>query len=282
MADDVEKGLFLRKFGVPFWAVSHIFGRDQMYWYRLKQALGRNSIVGTTTRNCNDIPLHLSADEKHTRILGDKSYIAATVGGQCILQARVMSISLRFMEITLIRHGKPDYELKGEAGSKEIGRVIENYDSSGIKDSPPKETIERLSNIRAVVCSDLKRSIESANALGFKSIFYTNEIFREVATPHFKKGEFSMSLDNWGIFLRVISIFGFSRNGESLAMARRRAKDAASELISLAKEEISVLLVGHGFINYFIARELLSQNWVGPSKPGGEYWDYGTYKYIAS
>jgi broad specificity phosphatase PhoE len=188
----------------------------------------------------------------------------------------------QFMEITLIRHGKPEYELKGKVKAKEIGRVIESYDSSGIKDNPPKETVERLSNIRAVVCSDLKRSTESANALGFGNILHTKEIFREVATPHFKKGEFSMSLDNWRIFLRVISIFGFSRNGESLAMARRRAKDAASELICLAKEEISVLLVGHVFINYFIARELLSQKWVGPFKPGGEYWDYGTYKYVAT
>ena len=28
--DDVEKGLFLRKFDVPFWALAHIFGRDAM------------------------------------------------------------------------------------------------------------------------------------------------------------------------------------------------------------------------------------------------------------
>ena len=91
-----------------------------------------------------------------------------------------------------------------------------------------------------------------------------------------------MSVENWGIFLRVASIFGFSRNGESLLMAMRRAKEASLELISLAKEKQSVLLVGHGFINYFIAKELLKQQWVGPSKPGGSYWDYGTYRYIAT
>jgi hypothetical protein len=86
---EVEKALFLRKFGVPFWALSHVFGRDHMYWYRMEQALGRNSIVGTTIRNPNDIPLHLSADEKHTWILGEKAYIATTVGGQCILGASI-------------------------------------------------------------------------------------------------------------------------------------------------------------------------------------------------
>ncbi len=87
--DEVEKILFLRKFGVPFWALSHVFGRNHMYWYRLEQALGRNSMVGTTIKNCDDIPSHLSADEKHTRILGHKAYVATTVGGQCILGASI-------------------------------------------------------------------------------------------------------------------------------------------------------------------------------------------------
>lgn len=89
MVYDIEKALFLRKFGVPFWALSHVFGRDHMYWYRMEQALGRNSVVGTTIRNPDDIPLHLSADEKHTWILGEKAYIATTVGGQCILGASI-------------------------------------------------------------------------------------------------------------------------------------------------------------------------------------------------
>jgi hypothetical protein len=49
--DDVEKVIFLRKFDVPFWALSHIFGKYPAYWYRITQSLGRNSIVGTTIRD---------------------------------------------------------------------------------------------------------------------------------------------------------------------------------------------------------------------------------------
>jgi hypothetical protein len=87
--DEIEKALFLRKFNVPFWALSYVFGKDQMYWYRIEQTLGRNSIVGTTIRNPADIPQHLGSDEKHTRILGDKVYVATTVGNECILGASV-------------------------------------------------------------------------------------------------------------------------------------------------------------------------------------------------
>jgi hypothetical protein len=85
ITDDIEKALFFRKFNVPFWALSHVFGKDPMYWYRIERALGRNSIVGTTIRNADHIPQHLAADEKHTWLLRDKVYVATTVGNECIL-----------------------------------------------------------------------------------------------------------------------------------------------------------------------------------------------------
>lgn len=85
MAVDVEKPLMLRKFAVPFWALSYCFGRDPMYWYRMETSLGRYSIVGTTIKSAEKLPQHLSADEKHTRITGEKAYIPCTVGNDCIL-----------------------------------------------------------------------------------------------------------------------------------------------------------------------------------------------------
>ncbi|EFK07517.1 conserved hypothetical protein [delta proteobacterium NaphS2] len=79
--DDVEKGIFLRKFDVPFWALSYVFGKNPMFWCRIEQGLGRNSIVGTTIK--------LAADEKHSRLRGEKVYVATTVGTQCVLGAAV-------------------------------------------------------------------------------------------------------------------------------------------------------------------------------------------------
>jgi hypothetical protein len=83
---DVEGPLFLRKFGVPFWALARVFGADPMYWYRLECGLGRFSIVGTTVRRA-DIPEHLLADEHHQPLDGRKVYIATTVGSGCCLGA---------------------------------------------------------------------------------------------------------------------------------------------------------------------------------------------------
>ena len=83
---DAENPLFLRKFGVPYWALARVFGRDPMYWFRLECALGRFSVVGTTVRQV-DIPAHLLADEHHQPLDGQKVYIATTVGDGCCLGA---------------------------------------------------------------------------------------------------------------------------------------------------------------------------------------------------
>ena len=84
--EEVEAPLFLRKFGVPFWALAHVFGGDPMRWYRMELSLGRNSLVGTTVRTA-ELPEHLLADEHHTRRDGEKNYVATTVGGGCVLGA---------------------------------------------------------------------------------------------------------------------------------------------------------------------------------------------------
>src|SRR5947209_20154055 len=81
---------FLRKFAVPFWALTEVFGRNPMYWYRLERSLGRFSLVGTTVQAPERLPRHLVADEKHTTLVERKSksrkvYLAATAGGWCCL-----------------------------------------------------------------------------------------------------------------------------------------------------------------------------------------------------
>ena len=86
---DVENALFFRKFDVPFWAIAHVFGRDSMYWYRMENQLGKNSIVGTTIKDASLLPEHVAADEKHTWVLGEKRYIATTVASECILGASI-------------------------------------------------------------------------------------------------------------------------------------------------------------------------------------------------
>jgi len=83
--DDVEKGMMLLTYNVPYHVVQYCFGHNAMYWYRLEQSLGRNSLVGTTVRAPDALPPHLAADEHHAQLRGADAYVAMTAGGGCVL-----------------------------------------------------------------------------------------------------------------------------------------------------------------------------------------------------
>ncbi|MFQ3658745.1 MAG: hypothetical protein SNJ54_07350 [Anaerolineae bacterium] len=85
----VEKALFLRRFGVPFWGLTYVFGRSDMYWYRLVEHLGRFDVVGTTVKAAHKLPEHLLADEKFTSLNGQEVYVATTVGSDVVLGASI-------------------------------------------------------------------------------------------------------------------------------------------------------------------------------------------------
>jgi hypothetical protein len=85
----VEKALFLRRFGVPFWGLAYVFGHSAPYWERLELRLGHNSLVGTTIKHAEHLPSDVLADEKHTRLNGEKAYVTTTVGHECVLGASI-------------------------------------------------------------------------------------------------------------------------------------------------------------------------------------------------
>jgi hypothetical protein len=87
--DEVGHALFLRGFGVPYWALTQVFGHDDLYWQRHVERLGRYDLVGTTIKSAEQLPQHLLADEKHTRLNGKKAYIATTVAEDCVLGTSV-------------------------------------------------------------------------------------------------------------------------------------------------------------------------------------------------
>lgn len=85
--EQVKNALFLIRFGVPFWAIAVVFGRNAMYWYRMFIRLSPFNLTGTTVYDKTKMPQHILADEFHIRIRKVKAYIATTVGGNCFLGA---------------------------------------------------------------------------------------------------------------------------------------------------------------------------------------------------
>ena len=85
ITDEIEFPLMLASYGVPCWVLTQGFGHSDMYWHRLMERLGRNSLVGTTVRDPQRLPEHLAADEHHVDWNGAKGYVATTAADGCIL-----------------------------------------------------------------------------------------------------------------------------------------------------------------------------------------------------
>ena len=111
-----EKALFLHRFGVTFWGLSYVFGRDDMYWQRLVAQLGRYDLVGTTVKDRDRLPDHLLADEKFTSMNGKRIFVATTVGDDVILGAatspgaQTSDLTVAYSEFkTEVTRLNPDY-----------------------------------------------------------------------------------------------------------------------------------------------------------------------------
>jgi hypothetical protein len=83
--DEIEKALFLRRYGVPFDGLAYVFGRDASFWQRACLQLGRPSLLGTTIKAPEKLPLDLVADEKVTWLDGEEVYVTTTVAEGCLL-----------------------------------------------------------------------------------------------------------------------------------------------------------------------------------------------------
>ena len=160
----------------------------------------------------------------------------------------------------------------------EMKTQVRRYNQATIIDSPSHNALTSVREDDFVVCSHLARSISSAKALGFEQIHLSDRLFREVDLPYVEFGRVWLPVNWWAYLYRVLSFFGFSANGESISMAKKRAKQAASELIKLANKHDPVVFVGHGLLNQLIAKELLSNSWVGPKKMDPSHWGVGVYE----
>ena len=181
------------------------------------------------------------------------------------------------MEIILLRHGRPKVDLKGGFSATELKQLVASYEQSDIQGFPP-EKLKGNFDLYFVVCSDLPRSLQSAKKLGFEQTNECHSLFAETNIPHFDGGNLRLPVSIWVLVLRIMWLFGFSKNGEAFKHAKKRSEEAANKLIELAQKHNKVILVGHGLMNRLIAKQLRQKSWQGPSSPGKNYWSFAAYK----
>ena len=158
---------------------------------------------------------------------------------------------------------------------------INAYNISGVKKDINPSIIGMINKLRPsfIVCSDLKRSLHSAEIIGYPSPNLIDSLFREADLTHFKIPLIKFTPHTWSMIYRIPWLMGSSTNGESINEFKPRVHLATEKLISLAKRHNSVLFVGHGILNRFLAKELIAQGWAGKATPNNKYWGFKYWEY---
>jgi broad specificity phosphatase PhoE len=184
------------------------------------------------------------------------------------------------MQIALLRHGKPKFPNSGWVNGSEYRKWLEAFNAQGLSDHslPSAKLVEQTKRYNSVVCSNLNRAIESANLLGLHEKRRIDNLFREAELPHWNHRGVKLPPALWTAFARSLWLLGHSPNCESLSQAKTRAAQGTETLIKLAEKNSSVLLIGHGFINRYISKELISKGWRGPIRRQNDYWSLNEYQ----
>jgi len=184
------------------------------------------------------------------------------------------------MKIIILRHGKPVTPSLSRLSASAFSDGVKEYNAAGLcPTSKPTEHARNCANkCHAIVCSDLRRSIESAKSLKNASIILSDSVFNEVDLPvaHWQTIKLSPSI--WLVTFRALWFLGYTRTTESFIDAKSRASEAVKKLTEIAIEHKSVLFVGHGVFNKILANELRLSGWSGPKNPGGKHWSFGVYE----
>ncbi len=188
------------------------------------------------------------------------------------------------MKIVLLRHGKPKIPELGKLAVHEFHDWITAYNSAPLdsRSKPAKETVEMAKFCNTIVCSDLPRSIESAQRLEVKNIHCIDVIFREFELPSLENipryGVLKFSPDIWAVLYRILWFMGYASHCESFATAKQRAHNAANILHKKAEHSETVFLVGHSLLNSFIAKQLRAKGWQGSISLFNKHWEMSVFE----
>jgi broad specificity phosphatase PhoE len=185
------------------------------------------------------------------------------------------------MEIVLVRHGRSALERPpGRITAGEFRSWIDAYHECGIADEsrPDLPLIEEGKRAEMIVCSDLRRAIESSRRIAPERTPLQSPLLREAGwPPRGDWGDLRLPLVLWGSLSFLLRRSERS-SGETWGQASLRAVEAVEWLEELAAAHGRILVVAHGNLNMLMARELRSRGWRGPRWPASRNWGSTRYR----
>ncbi len=162
-----------------------------------------------------------------------------------------------FLQIVLVRHAKPITSKKGHVNFAEAEELLEEYRNSSVHNIPEAPVCtDNITDVE-IYHSDLNRARETAKAI------FPSEVFTHVEEPRFRE------LDRQNINLpiripyslhttlsRLAWLTGTMKGVEKPFEAHKRLRNNAGYLDHLVQKQKVLIVVGHGFHNYFVGRFL--------------------------
>lgn len=178
-----------------------------------------------------------------------------------------------------MRHGRPAINTQQWLSALSFGAWVGHYNAAAIDlvNPPPAAAVSQVSQASYVLCSTLPRSLTSAIALGVQTPDCIDEAFRELEIPHAEWRYPILPVSLWLVLFRMLWVFGYHRHTESFAAAKVRGSNCANTLSQLAGTHGNVLFIGHGSLNWFIARALRQAGWRSSDSTPRQYWQYAVF-----
>jgi broad specificity phosphatase PhoE len=185
------------------------------------------------------------------------------------------------MRIVLVRHGRPEGVSTALIPGRAIGDWVRRYDAVGVAQdvAPPPTARELASAAACIVASDLRRARESAEWLAPTRSIILDAGLREAPLPESLGIALRLSPGAWIVIARLAWFLNWGGASETATATRVRAVRIADRLAALAAEHESVMAVGHGIFNRFLARELRRRGWRGPRRFPPGYWGVAEFEH---
>lgn len=175
------------------------------------------------------------------------------------------------MRMMLARHGPPAVDWRPSLTRGEYLDWIKSFDSSGIhRDVGPPAAVREFARSAVILTSTLKRAAQSASLLGeaTETMAALNEV--SLSPPHLPV---RMTPSYWTAVSRLYWLICFRR-------ARKASQAEATFLADLLMKKAmnqDVIVVGHGWRNRMIAKDLQRCGLRRSCKSGNGYWSYEVF-----
>jgi broad specificity phosphatase PhoE len=158
------------------------------------------------------------------------------------------------MELIIYRHAQPMVSANNVISGRDFPLWVQRYNASGIGNADFASVKEEI-----VYTSDLPRSKDTGSIIG-KAII-TCPLLKEAEIPLIRLPGMRLKAKWWLVIARILWLLGYHARCESLWDTKKRVKAAVDFFESQRSRHQRMVVVGHGFINRMIGKELLRRGW---------------------